>query len=597
MLFFAYMLWTLGTHLKENPPPPPAPPPSALEHVHDTGRAQDLSQSFIGSARSAHDSSRQDTGKLQVELLKILFMYIQYLVGIIAKLPLQVPGALGSMFNRLAQAWGLATGSMASADCLLSALSVAQGEEMAARAGLKGLIPLVAAAVMFTLVAAAMCFWWCVRSRVYGLAAAAMRGASNNDSVSCMTSSIVLATVRRVGLRVLHHCLRPAHAANQGRSTLVLWLRRQGQHRPPFRPFMRDRLIPALLITWFFWYPSLVRVALGMLRCLDICGQQWWVMDMGVQCPKNHLGSPQAWWAYGVATPAIILTAGLPLFVLVLLSVPRWRNQMPQQRFQSRFGFFYLGYSIKTTRPWVLLSGDGYDNEHDARQPGGPQSRCWHRLVVTVSAARSWMVSVWDVATHSTTIALTICSVYGAYGVHEYYQVLLLCLIFGTYLCAVCYVKPFKGITQLLQTSATAVLLATCVGILTFIPPADLDDSQQEFFGSVGDSVSVLLVVINALFFFSMIIALCADWGLSNLEKWEEIANKGRHMWRSCEQHLFGLRRNFESSTSNRSSSHLAVGSSATLLPTDACSDSNPEAVETHLEMAGNLYSRHSRQE
>jgi len=81
----------------------------------------------------------------------------------------------------------------------------------------------------------------------------------------------------------------------------------------------------------------------------------------------------------------------------------------------------------------------------------------------------------------TNTVLLTLCSVYGAFLMHEYYQVLLLCVIFWVYLSAVSYLKPFQGHhTSPGRVLATAVLLATSMGTLVFIPPSGLDARQAE---------------------------------------------------------------------------------------------------------------------
>jgi len=151
--FVAYLLFTLGAHLKESPPPPPIQGVDTSndqpELVNDNGEAPTTASCSTGPDCKPEALHR-------AEILKVLFMYLQYLGGIIAKLPVQWPGALDSIFSSLGRTWGWVMGSAASMDCLL--LSMNGGQELrAARAGWKGLISLLAPAVMFGAVVLLRC--------------------------------------------------------------------------------------------------------------------------------------------------------------------------------------------------------------------------------------------------------------------------------------------------------------------------------------------------------------------------------------------------------------------------------------------------------
>eukprot|EP00775_Hariotina_reticulata_P001120 gene1120-1455_t len=237
----------------------------------------------------------------------------------------------------------------------------------------------------------------------------------------------------------------------------------------------------------------------------------FWVMDTSLECPRGNVNTPQGRWAYGVAVPAIALTLGLPLLVLLLLSVPANRAKMNDQLFQTWFGFLYQGYA------YDLAAAEGQ------QQPQPDGGRSWRQFAMLV---KSWVVSVWDVVTHGTTVALTICSVYGMYGMHEYYQVLFLSGIFGTYLFAVLWLKPFKGITQPLQVFATAVLLATSLNILSFIPPMGLDRRQGKFAKQLAAHTGNFLVALNAAYITSVLVVLCRDWLLRSWRRLQWSAHR-----------------------------------------------------------------------
>jgi hypothetical protein len=82
---------------------------------------------------------------------------------------------------------------------------------------------------------------------------------------------------------------------------------------------------------------------------------------------------------------------------------------------------------------------------------------------------------------------------------HEYYQVLLLSAIFAAYLCAVLWLRPFKGFGQHVQVFVASVLLCTSMCILALIPPEGLDTRQKEIMDVVSKVFGYFIIIINAL--------------------------------------------------------------------------------------------------
>eukprot|EP00775_Hariotina_reticulata_P003624 gene3624-3887_t len=80
------------------------------------------------------------------------------------------------------------------------------------------------------------------------------------------------------------------------------------------------------------------------------------------------------------------------------------------------------------------------------------------------------------------TVILVCVSVCGMV-LHEYYQTLILAVVFGTYLILIAWLQPFKALyAQWLQSLTYAGLMTSCFLILGFIPPEYLDDRQHDFF-------------------------------------------------------------------------------------------------------------------
>lgn len=509
--FTVYLLVVLILHLRENPPGG-SPLPAA----------------------SGPDASQRGQMELHfAELFKALAMYLQYLAGAILKLPVSWPSNIGRFAEHAARAWAWVMGSGASIDCLLIA-SKSSALGTAAQAGLKALINLLAPFVTVVVIMALYVLWWLLRQRVYRRALAIAESQShtgNSHVVNC--SKLLVSWLVGLGYPAAQH-------NDLSKQNYLTWLKQQSTHQPSFCTYMVDRFVPMLLIAAFFWYPSIARVALGMFACMTVCQKDasFWVMDMRFTCPVNHPGSPQSQWAYGVGIPAVMITAILPLFVLCWLWSHMWELQ--GAAFKSKFAFMYSDYNYDaeslTKSIWGPNGSADCVNRLRAcfgvgsiqRNTAKSLSQAWNdklgyikqQLPNAVVVLRHRLILVWDVAVHCTTLLLMICSVYGAYGMHEYYQVLCMCAVFAAYMFAVMLIKPFDGLNQLLQTTIAAVLLATSLGVLVFIPPEGLDARQQGIKGSIETGVEWVLLVVNGvltglLMCWLLVKIVKVLWGLS----------------------------------------------------------------------------------
>jgi hypothetical protein len=363
--------------------------------------------------------------------------------------------------------------------------------------------------------------WWAVRRPVYALAAKSTRKEVQKQWY--------------IRAAVMRWCISSATVADSlgGR---FLWL--QGKaHRPvSLGNYLCQRIVPVALITAFFWYPSIARIVLGMRACMKVCETRYWVMDMSLLCPLDTPGERQAVWSTAVAIPAAIITAGLPLLVIVVLS--GWWSSKHEPHFLCWFGFLYSDYNYNdgARQPRKGSAGNGGTctaqpcGNAGVAGTGATQTRhcCWQHgsgfgvaagctwLASMIPVASNWLltcvrprvVAAWDVVIHITTLLLTVCSVYGVYGMHEYYQVLLLSTIFAAYLWAVMWVRPFKGFMQHVQVYVAVVLLCTCLCILALIPPEGLDDRQQEIMSTMNVVVGYLIIIGNALCVAGLVLLL-----------------------------------------------------------------------------------------
>jgi len=562
--FMGYLLVVLAVHLKENPPVTAsegtamerkwatqpgiaAGTASSLPQPARTGTTRDAACEDVSAFMSSQTPARHaEQSRLHLPtsaLIKTLTMFVQYLAGVIFKLPIVWPPVIDAPAARLSQAWGWLMGSGASIDCLLQA-SHSPFEGPPGQAGMKALISLLAPFAMFAVIVVVLLVWWLLLRRLFyssahhvvaSSLASSEAGGGTSGSGGCR--GLLGRLILWAAVPACYASLLTAPAGDQ--APLRHWLRQESGTRPHFAAYMSNRLVPALLITAFFWYPSIARVALGIFACIQVCdaSSRWWVLDMRSKCPRS-LATAEGRWAFGVGVPAVFITVCVPLFVLVWLLANT--SKLDNTAFKSRFAFMYSDYACESlaakhnnwlhelvqpqhtlflkAAAWLCELVKGGVAPH-AQQPQpadntgassgkGPRKtptplaqrweQWWRHVLEWCWVARHLTILIWDVVIHAHTVLLMMCSVYGIYGMHEYFQVLLMCGVFAVYMFLVMLVKPFKALNQVLQTLVSAVLLVTCLCTLVFVFPSDhLDSRQKAIQDRIGQGVGVFMLVLN----------------------------------------------------------------------------------------------------
>eukprot|EP00775_Hariotina_reticulata_P006417 gene6417-6648_t len=183
-----------------------------------------------------------------------------------------------------------------------------------------------------------------------------------------------------------------------------------------------------LLVTVFFFYPSIARIAVGMLECIKVCNGQYWLMDVDKRCPTEIWKStkPSEWpshaiWAAAVGIPAAIIVAAVPLAVVILLVWAYHSERLHNPGNRGCFGFMYSDYNIKQVESSSSLNAVVADSKDV-----GHLYQYWPLR----KALLQHVTLVWDAVIHVQTIILVYVSVCGML-LHEYYQTLALAAVFG----------------------------------------------------------------------------------------------------------------------------------------------------------------------
>eukprot|EP00775_Hariotina_reticulata_P005465 gene5465-5699_t len=444
-------------------------------------------------------------GLCLTDVVKLLIIYIQNFAGVIVKLPVSWPTNLSTLFANINILWGTVNGSSASLDCLLKALPVTSTGYIAVAGGidrsvLKGLINLLLPGLTFVLVLMCQVLWWaCKRRLVLAVTYLGLRMfslVSGRDGLalaatSCDTSTEssqeFIGSTTSFIIRFESWCRQRrlyASSRNSWYPDLTGLMR-----------YLRQRFMVTMLVTVFFFYPSLVRVAVGMLSCIEVCGTWYWVLDMEKLCPKSNLKSNESHLVLAVGVLAALLSAVVPLMVVVLLSWAVSTNCLHSPKFQQQFGFLYKDYTVPSHHK--LLDPEAGGNLGNRHVVFGAFENCYRLF----TAAKERLILMWDVVIHSQTVLLVSISSCGLV-LHEYYQTLVLAAAFGVYLLLVLWLRPFSNKSaQRLQALSAASLFATSFLILFFIPPDFMDKPRQQKLQEVAKpAAAVLLLFFNFLF-------------------------------------------------------------------------------------------------
>jgi hypothetical protein len=270
------------------------------------------------------------------------------------------------------------------------------------------------------------------------------------------------------------------------------------------RGYMKHRWVVTLLVNMFFFYPSIVRVAVTMLACIEVCGSNdwYWVMNTDLVCPKDiwknkphRSWPPHARWAAWVAIPSVLVAVAVPVFVIVLLCWAAHTKRLHDSPgFRDYCGFMFSDYKTdKVGRPYDAEGTGSLYTPYAAR----PLRRKVNKVQVLV---KRHVILVWDAVVHIQTVLLVSISVVGMM-LHEYYQTLILAAVFGLYLIFIVWLRPFRSrhVGQL-QGLSTATLFATSLLMLSVIPPDYMDETQHNFHEKAQPHIGRSLIAVNVLF-------------------------------------------------------------------------------------------------
>jgi hypothetical protein len=274
--------------------------------------------------------------------------------------------------------------------------------------------------------------------------------------------------------------------------------------------YIMQRLAIASLVLFFDNYDKAAQTALSMLVCVNVGAGPYpwrWVMDVRLPCPwiRTTTHASQHWQRAAAAVGILLLLVCICIPVLLATwlarcvykgiitspgktEVPAFPESILLTRcgLSSRFRIFmrrslcnlnvaellrfrYDDYNIRYEQLRKPTADGGPLTAHNrglASVPTGWSSsarKCWGRL--SLRRLKLWAVLCWDsiLDFHRLLLALAALCVM----MHELHQLLLVVLVYSSYLVLILAARPYKCTTTWrLQVSALLVLLLSCFGII-----------------------------------------------------------------------------------------------------------------------------------
>lgn len=261
--------------------------------------------------------------------------------------------------------------------------------------------------------------------------------------------------------------------------------------------YMFKHLIATALVTTFYFYASVARVALGMLFCVRLgqSGHQW-VMDVRQACPMYDPHTHKFALVLGVL--ALVFCLAWPVSIAAVLFNAAHTGALMRQ---------ISGKDCrKRDRARAVLTFRHADYAVDYAEFSGPESKAWRshgwRKISWLEfekALKMHVILAWDSILDLQRFILVLVSL--CVVLHEVHQLILMIMTLGAYLLLIIMVKPWRAAAvQRLQLLALTVLVTSCLGILVCSVGADdADYTAQEIFVYI-QVVAWVVVALNAFY-------------------------------------------------------------------------------------------------
>jgi CRP-like cAMP-binding protein len=111
---------------------------------------------------------------------------------------------------------------------------------------------------------------------------------------------------------------------------------------------VKNRMILTLTLFIFLCYPMLIKLCLGMFKCVPVGEQRYLIADLQEGCfDGRHMA-----YVMLLSVPQLVVLTGLPILVFLLLQ--RNKKYLEEPQFRIRYGLLYRGY-VKDREWWEVI--------------------------------------------------------------------------------------------------------------------------------------------------------------------------------------------------------------------------------------------------
>jgi hypothetical protein len=287
-------------------------------------------------------------------------------------------------------------------------------------------------------------------------------------------------------------------------------------HTTDFRSYIIQRFAITWLVLFFESYDKTAQTGLGMLFCVNNGAEDGafrWVMDVRLPCPTRP--AVAGWQAAAIIMGSVLLLVCLcmPVFLARWLCTRAYKGLLtPEGEIEDEGASSWSGAG-KLCRPWrqslsnvLTFRYADYDVQYELlrQRNGSIHGKLASRVAGGASSFdrfQLWSVLVWDSILDMHRFLLAIAAL--CVMLHEQHQLLLVIMVFSSYLALILAVKPYRCTTiWRLQVLALATLLLSCFGILA----CNIGDTSSFYDGAVKNSymkvIPWLIVALNVVYLF-----------------------------------------------------------------------------------------------
>lgn len=266
--------------------------------------------------------------------------------------------------------------------------------------------------------------------------------------------------------------------------------------------YIRDLIITSFVVTTYSAYPSVAKVAVSMLMCLQVgTGNDRWILDVRLQCP---LPTSSVSW---LTAPA------LAVGVVLLFLCVAWPAVSAGVLFHQAYKGTATRDGCSDKHPWVgswaaSLSYRFADYAVDFEALTAGKKGWASGLHGVLKHLRNHLALAWDTVLDYQRLLLAVVAL--SVTLHALHQLLAVMLVMGAYLLLALLVRPWRSdIVSWLQIGALSVLIGSTLGVMAC--NVEAIDATTAYRASLvyKQVIPVVILVVNVVYALAAVASVC----------------------------------------------------------------------------------------